>query len=149
MNSQANLLFGVQWDLTLRFLQEKGGLSVSQLNSNSTSWGNYYNASFTINRGKYQTDWTSTSWTNASGTTKPSYNVWKLTTGAADRNRKMNIYDLAGNVLEWTLESHSASDAVGCGGKGLDYGDGSPAVNRTYFNTSDYTYDLGLRAALY
>ena len=108
---------------------------MSQLNSNSTSWGNYYNASFTINRGKYQTDWTSTSWTNASGTTKPSYNVWKLTTGAADRNRKMNIYDLAGNVWEWTLESNSSSSVVNRGGSGNYHG-------------SSFDYPAGYRTSL-
>ena len=151
MNSKANLLFGVQWDLTLRFLQEKGGLSVSQLTSDSTSWGNYWNASFTINRGKYQAedDWNSTSWTNASGTTKPSSNGWKLTTGAANRNRKMNIYDLAGNVWEWTLESNSSSYVVSRGGLDRSYGNGYPAGSRIYYDTS-FCYDsFGLRAALY
>ena len=118
MNSQANLLFGVQWDLTLKFLEvNRRFRGIATLTNDSTSWGNYWNASFTINRGKYQAedDWSSssTSWTNATNVSKPSDDWWKLTTGAADRNCKMNIYDLAGNVLEWTLESHSASDAVG------------------------------------
>ena len=149
MNSQANLLFGVQWDLTLKFLEVKGGLSVSQLNSDSTSWGNYYNASFTINRGQYQTSWSSTSWTNASGTTKPSSSSWKLTTGAADRNRKMNIYDLAGNVWEWTLESNSLSYVVFRGGVGDYNGNYYPAGYRNNYTTSNYNDYIGLRAALY
>ena len=150
MNSQANLLFGVQWDLTLRFLQEKGGLSVSQLTSDSTSWGNYFNASFTINRGEYNTAWgTSTSWTNATNVRKPSNNDWKLTTGAADRNCKMNIYDLAGNVDEWTLESYSSSRVVYRGGYGYDYGYNGPAGYRFGYDTSN-SYDIiGIRAALY
>ena len=149
MNSQANLLFGVQWDLTLRFLQEKGGLSVSQLTSDSTSWGNYYNASFTINRGQYQTSWSSTSWTNATNVSKPSNNSWELTTGAADRNRKMNIYDLAGNVWEWTLEGYYSSYVVYRGGGGSSSGGSYPAGDRDYGITSYYNDYIGLRAALY
>ena len=34
-----------------------------------------------------------------------------LTTGASERNSAKNIYDVAGNVLEWTTESRSSSDA--------------------------------------
>ena len=66
INSKANLLFGVQWDLTLKFLQEKANLSVSELNSDSTSWGNYGNATFTADRGQYNTNFNlSSGWTNA------------------------------------------------------------------------------------
>ena len=149
MNSQANLLFGVQWDLTLRFLQEKGGLSVSDIMKDSTGWGNYYNASFTINRGQYQTSWNSTSWTNATNVSKPSSSSYKLTAGGADRNCKMNIYDIAGNVREWTLESYSSSGVVERGGDGFSTGDTVPAGSRPYTNASDYLADTGFRAALY
>ena len=149
MNSNANLLFGVQWDLTLKFLEVKGGLNVSDITSDSMSWGNYYNAGFTINRGQYNTVWgMNTSWTNATNVSKPSYDWWKLTTGAADRNCKMNIYDLAGNVYEWTLESYSSSGVTYRGGSGRDYG-GHPASLRFNDFTSAYDYSTGFRAALY
>ena len=36
-----SLLFGLQWDLTLKYLKEKGKVSEEELNSDSTSWGNY------------------------------------------------------------------------------------------------------------
>ena len=151
MNSNANLLFGVQWDLTLKFLQEKGGLSVSEINDDSTSWGNYWNTSFTIDRGQYQiyNYWSSTNWTNATNVSKPSLNGWKLTTGAADRNCKMNIYDIAGNVLEWTLESNSSNNVVYRGGLGY-YEEDLPAGYRGDDEpTSGYDDDIGTRAALY
>ena len=47
----SSLLFGIQWDLTCKFLQEKGGLSVEQIKGGddigSTNWGNYKNAKVT------------------------------------------------------------------------------------------------------
>ena len=35
-----------------------------------------------------------------------------LTTGATERNSSKNIYDVAGNVFEWTTESISSSFRV-------------------------------------
>ena len=157
INTQANLLFGVQWDLTLRFLQEKVGLNVSELNRNSTSWGNYRNTSFTIDRGKYTTDSTSSSsitWSDATNVTKPSSSSWILTTGAAERNKKMNIYDLAGNVEEWTLERNTflgyARTFRGGGSSASyrddDYSDYMGGVVGEPIDNNEYA---GFRAALY
>ena len=119
------LLFGVQWDLVLRHLSELG-VSTSDLTSDSSTWGNYYNQQFRINRGEYSqaSPWsTFISYTTATankvsvtgtgdnlvsqkiGTT--GSNKILLTTGASDTNCKKNIYDLAGNVHEWTLEKTS------------------------------------------
>ena len=38
-----------------------------------------------------------------------------LTTGATERNSSKNIYDVAGNVIEWTTESYSSNGRVGRG----------------------------------
>ena len=122
----SSLMFGVQWDLVLKHIEVKEangtGLETIQsaLNSDSTSWGNYCDASFTINRGKYADykDYTlSTIWTPYNETTSNNFvnsssvkqvqsngNGILLTTGASEACKKMNIYDLAGNVWEWTLE---------------------------------------------
>ena len=45
-------MFGVQWDLVLKHLSNKG-VSESLLKTDSSTWGNYYNQPFEINRGKY------------------------------------------------------------------------------------------------
>ena len=48
----SGLMFGVQWDLVLKYL-ENNGVEKNDLISDSTKWGNYKNAKFTLNRGKY------------------------------------------------------------------------------------------------
>ena len=101
-----SLMFGIQWALVMKFIEEKGAKTQAELETDSSSWGNYNNVSFDIKReqGLYTTaPTTSGSWNTTSNYTKPSSGVL-LTTGATDRNSTLGIYDLAGNVSEWTLE---------------------------------------------
>ena len=136
-NFTSNLLFGVQWNLVLKYLEVKGAANVSQLSSNSTGIGNYKASSFTLNRGSYyyKPVLSSGSWhayTEASnGYVTVSNNVSNkvassevlTTTGASDRNRKMNIYDIAGNVWEWTLENSTQTLLQPCTTRGGAYDD--------------------------
>ena len=48
-NYTSSLMFGVQWDLVMKFLETKG-VSQSDLRSNSTEWGNYNNNTYNINQ---------------------------------------------------------------------------------------------------
>ena len=163
------LLFGVQWDLVLRYLSELG-VSTADLTADSSTWGNYSNQQFDLNRGEYsqESPWsTFISYTTGTpnkvtvtgsgenlvsrkiGTT--STNRILLTTGASDTNSKKNIYDLAGNVWEWTLEKTPYSD-YHCSYRGGNYvGTGSnyPASNRSSGNTSSSYDDIGFRVSLY
>jgi type II secretory pathway pseudopilin PulG len=108
---KSSLLFGVQWDLTCKFLETKAinlGATVETrknvIKNNSTTWGNYYNATFDMTKGKYSTNYGS-SYTAVSGTYLKLQNSNVIyTTGATNKNSAMNIYDLAGNQFEWTLE---------------------------------------------
>ena len=99
-----SLLFGIQWDLVCKFLEVNGNWDTTTnqasyyINQDSTSWGNYKDSTFTIdskNAKKYS------AWESVSGTKSGSI---LLTTGASEYSNKMNIYDLAGNEYEWTLE---------------------------------------------
>lgn len=103
-------MFGVQWDLVLKYLETKG-VTQSLLNSNSTSWGNYFDSIFDVtNSNAYYSSNNGKTYTQVGATTyqKEEYSNILLTTGANDtRNSKMNICDLAGNVYEWTLERDS------------------------------------------
>ena len=71
-----------------------------------TYWGNYKNTSRTITseNAKQSTDY-GDSWEVITGT-KPTSSII-LSTGASEETKKMNIYDLAGNITEWTLEKAS------------------------------------------
>ena len=148
-NYNSSLMFGVQWDLVLKYIEVKEGTDNTKLaaiqkalKTNSKDWGNYYNASFTINRGKYadyKSYTLSTTWTLYNQTTSNNFvnsNSVKqvqsssgygilLTTGASDACKKMNIYDLAGNVIEWTLEYTAGTDSPCAVRGGICYNVGS------------------------
>ena len=107
----SSLMFGIQWDLMLAFIQNKGGVDEATLTTDSTNIGNYCNNKWSItnNKAKYSTN--GTSW-NDGAYTKEEGTVL-LTTGASDSFAKMNIYDVAGNVFEWTLEGDQEYSSVG------------------------------------
>ena len=126
-NYNSSLLFGVQWDLALKFIEVKevaNGKDIEtiqyELRSDSSTWGNY--------GGRL------------------------LKTGASDKNKKMNIYDLAGNACERTLE-YTSSSSTPCASRGGYYGaSGSkyPANYRAYGRITSSSGDTdGFRVALY
>ena len=68
----------------------------------------------------------------------------KLTTGADENFSLMNIYDIAGNVDEWTQEKCSTGTyRANRGGNYHNIGDDCPAADR-YGNDESYT-DSNLR----
>ena len=144
----SSLMFGIQWDLVLTYL-EKNGVAENNLKVNSGLWGNYKDVSFNITRGKYSTD-NGANYTEVNGTyPKPASGVL-LTTGATKRNSKMNIYDLAGNVYEWTLEkSNSTNDP--CTNRGGYFYSGSnyPASFHNDGSAAGNNNIIGFRSTLY
>ena len=145
----SSLMFGIQWDLVLAYL-EANEVSEDDLKVNSGSWGNYSNEAFDITRGKYSTDY-GANYTTVNGTyPKPESSVL-LTTGATERNSKMNIYDLAGNVWEWTLEkgTNTSHQCAIRGGNFSNNGSYEPASDRFNYSTSNSGGNLGFRPALY
>ena len=145
-----SLLFGIQWDLVLKRL-EKHDVDSKELINDSSNWGNYSNVSFNVERGEYLIEGeTKFVPVQDGGYLKPESSVL-LTTGAADRNSKMNIYDLAGNVYEWTLE-HDASFSGPCvvrGGLASSPGSSFPASNRNSRSATTTYGSYGFRVALY
>ena len=151
-----SLLFGVQWDLTLKYLETKG-TSQADLKTNSTSWGNYSNNAWNITNvnlkyAVYDTNsYTLGSWTTATEKSKTSSEEILLSTGADDSFSKMGIYDLAGNVYEWTLEytSNTYYPCVGSGGSYSYSGSNDPASHRIGDDTTILDDHIGFRLALY
>ena len=163
---KGSLMFGVQWDLVLKFIETKkiatDATIVSKLNSDSKDIGNYTDATFTINRGKYSKYNDLSTWYNytedlsgiVSNSVKSAQSSFDnsilLTTGAVDQNSLMNIYDIAGNVYEWTLEYPSPSDysCVYRGGYFTYAGSyGPPSIRNDCM--PDSSYIIGFRISLY
>ena len=149
-----SLLFGVQWDLTLKYLEKKG-TSQADLKTNSTSWGNYSNNAWNITNenlkyAEYQY-YSLQHWTTATEKSKTANEKILLSTGASESFSKMGIYDLAGNVFEWTLE-YTFNIGLPCAFRG-GYCDltGSfyPASSRGNFGTTYADGLSGFRCVLY
>ena len=149
-NYTSSLMFGIQWDLVCKYLEVKGKLAIADINSNSTSWGNYSNVERTISsdKAKQSTD-SGDTWTAITGT-KPA-SIVLLTTGASEETNKMNIYDFAGNEWEWTLENSSDS-SYPCTYRGGYYFDSGSILPASYRNGSGTTYSdhsIGFHPTLY
>ena len=86
----------------------------------------------------------------ANSTGKGYYGQSSPTTTGSDANYAVkNIYDLAGNVWEWTMEAYTSTRRVYRGGYYNLSGEYSPASGR-YSNTPSGSYgSIGFRSALY
>ena len=135
----SHLIYGIEWDSILNWLNGNATISSStsgetktmelaDLQTNSCSWGNYYNS-------------TGNAATNSGS---------KQTTGKSEYWKANNIYDLAGNVFEWTQEKYSTGTSRAYRGGYYNFnGDGSPAAYRSS-NVASYTNSsLGFRASFY
>ena len=164
----SSLMFGVQWNLVLAFMHNKGNIADSTLTSNSTTIGNHMDSTFQLSQtGKYATmsDWELSSTWNPSTTSTTNFvdssrnkivqssngNGILVTTGTSEKNKVMNIYDIAGNVWEWTLEwtSDSGGPCADRGGGCSSASSGYPAASHDVLSTI-YSYsDLGFRVSLF
>ena len=145
-----SLMFGVQWDLTLKYLEIKG-TSQADLKTDSTNWGNYSNSVWNITNANLKYATNDSGWTTATEKSKTASERILLSTGADDSFSKMGIYDLAGNVYEWTLEYTSSTDTPCAlrGGCCAFSGSNYPAGNRGYETTTLLNDGVGFRLALY
>lgn len=136
-NVETGMIWGNQWDRTLMWLIETGSKTKEQIADDSTSWGNYYNATF--------------EYVNSSGSTatKNEGSSTRIPTGSAEYTKANNIYDLVGNVRDWTMETNSTIYRVYRGGIYDSYGYSYPADLR-YSNSPTVSYSsYGCRSALY
>ena len=124
---KSTLIYGVQWDAIMRWMKDIENSSATKTAPqnkyilDSTGKGNYYDSDDTNNPA-------------ATGTN--NYEV-------------KNIYDMAGNVYEWTMEAYNTFSRVVRGGRYYSSGSDSPASLR-YDLTPDSSYsDIGFRVTLY
>ena len=136
-NVETGMIWGNQWDRTLMWLIETGSKTKEQIADDSTSWGNYYNATF--------------EYVNSSGSTatKNEGSSTRIPTGSAEYTKANNIYDLAGNVRDWTMEAYSTFYRV-CRGGGYYSNGGSIPADYRGNNVPTYSgSNSGCRSALY
>ena len=172
----SSLLFGVQWDLVLKYIEEKNVAKANEnkdeartkiekiLNNDSTTIGNFHNSEFTLNRGKFAqygelSDWKDYNSEEKSdlvtGGQKKKQNSQEkgilLTTGATEATNLQNIYDIAGNVWEFIFEN-TLNSAVPCVSRGGDYGISGSSIqasSRRSYNIASSVNYIGFRISLY
>ena len=128
--AERHLIYGVQWDAALKFIED-----AEHSVTNSSTWGNYFDYNDSVDISKY-----------VEGA------VRFQTTGYSEYWKAKNIYDMAGNVSEWTYEVCTGN---GYGSRvirgGNCYGDGSycPASHRTRSFPDSADGDYAFRFVLY
>lgn len=132
---KANIIPGCLWDETLQWFQESGAKTAAEIND-SGKWGNHYNSTFTY-------------YTNVGGTkaTKGANSATYVPTGSSEQNKANNIYDMAGNMWEWTLEGDGGSYRMFRGGSCYyrTYSSRFP-VGYRYYGNPTYSF-LNVRCA--
>lgn len=141
-NITTMMITGSLWDETLDWLVSSGTtnsegttLTYQLVGSNSTTFGNYYNATFNYIAKDAEMP-------TATETKEISTNT-RIPTGSAEYTKTNNIYDMAGNVWEWTTEAYSTYGRVYRGGYYYPYGYDYPMAYR--YSGNPYSSSINLR----
>ena len=129
-SGKSKLISGAGWDRTLNWLIETKAKTENEVFVNSNSWGNYYHST-----GNAKTN---------SGSGNMNY-----TTGRNEAWKANNIYDLAGNVDDWTTEAYSSDERVNRGGNYSSDDFTFSASSRNSGGPDGSSYSFGFRPALY
>ena len=179
-NYTSSLMFGIQWDLVLKYIEEKTVENTKDVDKETTRTniknalrgtskysnkyiGNYRNAELTLNRGKFAQYGALSNWYKFDGIDKTnlvtgnkkllqsSYeNAIVLTAGASEETKLQNIYDIAGNLYEWTLEFEGINyPCVSRGGSYYNSASVNYAMCHINNTTSNYNSYLGFRVGLW
>ena len=154
----STLTYGVQWDRTLAWIASIKGKGFSLLES--TDYGNYADTELSVkdfNKNsrylslKYDYTnkrWEMDTWKPATEFTSRS-GVYIMTTGALSKANLCNIYDLAGNIYEWTMERCSTNYSVPRGGYYYAYGYDYAISARVVGDPTKFDASFGFRPSLY
>ena len=160
--AKSYLVDSYAWNTVCRKINSKDS---SKSLSNSTNWGNYYNNTTTeynkLNtlfavhsivdgNWKYASTYQKRQVAGAPDTSNKKY--LELATGASDDFKAYNVYDIAGNMWEWTTETSTSPSgyAVHRGGSFTHNGNDGPAVySNGGYGSSNCDVYVGFRVALY
>ena len=150
---KTSMIFGNLWDETLEWLVKSGAtisdgtvLTYQLIANNSTTWGNYINAKFNYIAANAETPLMTETKAQSTSTSTGT----RIPAGSAEYTKANNVYDMAGNVWDWTIEVKSTSGR-GFRGGNYNYYSGSnyPASARgDYYPDSSY-YNYGCRSVLW
>ena len=126
---ETRMIWGCQWDVTMNWLISSGAKTSNEVNTDSSSWGNYEGTSVKADDG--------TTEIKANGTSA------KLNTGKTTFTMANNIYDLAGNCYEWTQEAYGTYRRDVRGGYYNINGPSYPASSHNNFFPDYSGYDDG------
>ena len=121
-NVATSMIWGCQWDATMRWMQTSTNSEVANFPTNSTGKGNF----------------------DETG----NYNGTRIPTGSNSSYAVNNIYDMAGNVFDWTIEATNTYGRVQRGGD-VNTASRTPASSRDYYDPTSSTSYYGCRSALY
>lgn len=127
----ASVMYGVQWDSMLRFIKS----DVNNVND-SITWGNYPVSVLNF--------------MDAQGNTyqKKNTDVYLLKAGSSEQTKTKNIYDIAGNVAEWTMETAKNNVNIVRGGSYVST-IGQLAASRYGYQNNVANNSIGFRISLY
>ena len=140
VNVETGMIWGNQYDRTLMWLIETKNKSKEDICNNSISWGNYPESTF--------------EYVNSSGSLvkKLEGSKIKIPTGSSEELKANNIYDLAGNVNDSTMEMTYSytftKDYRVIRGGGFYLKKAATNRDATYLISDKYS-DVGCRAMLY
>jgi len=117
---KSNLIYGVQWDAIMTFLSDIQNTNIEP---------SVLYVQNSTGMGNYTEEY--------------------ITTGTNNLYRTKNIYDLAGNVFEWTMENIETNSRTIRGGSTDDSGLEYPSSGRAAYNPTENAQIIGFRVALY
>ena len=129
----AHIPYGAEWDSTLQWLKQTVFNNTDMaIGEDSKGWGNYKDAIFTYGANLTKVAGTSTI----------------INTGDTEYSKKNNIYDIAGNLQEWTQEEILDTITFTTIRSGA-YNGNSAAATRIKWPATSTNSGIGFRPALY
>ena len=154
-NIKTSMILGSLWDETIEWLVKSGAtnsegttLTYQLVGRDSATWGNYWNSTF-----KYIAQYSE----KPEATENKEINKsTRIPTGSAEYTKAKNIYDMAGNVRDWTTEVNSTYNRVCRSGEYSSSGSLFTATYRNFVNSYDSMrlsrstlYQIGIKKIKY
>lgn len=119
---ESHLVYGAEYDTTLQWLIDRGHKTFEEICKDSKKWGNYSDNKYSKLRVEVN--------------------------GSNEEYKAGNVYDIAGNLQEWTMEQCGEYSRVFRGGVYHDYGAYRPASYRFEIYPDHESFNIGCRSAL-